>query len=313
MGSDTRYSAFGLTVASEVPLPDLPVVPIPGKADVTISQGRVEGEGTAPLPLSGDANRAVLTVPEVARYEIRAGKSIVFEPSPAADERHVRLFLLGSAFGVLLHQRQLLPLHANAVELNGRAVAFAGHSGAGKSTLAAWFHDRGHPVLTDDVCVIRWAEDGRPVASPGIPRLRLWRDALKRSGRSAESFDQTWPDDETYDKFDIPLPVHTDQCGVLPLGAIYLLRQADGAPAIERLRGSAAVGALISNTYRGAFVPIVGDPAEHWRQCHTLAAAVPVFQATRSFDPDRFEVEARAIEAHAHEQLRLREAPSRAE
>ena len=43
--------------------------------------------------------------------------------APGASSRNVRVFLLGSAFGALLHQRGLLPLHANAVEVDGRAVA----------------------------------------------------------------------------------------------------------------------------------------------------------------------------------------------
>ena len=79
---------------------------------------------------------------------------------------------------MILHQRSLLPLHANAMVVEGRAIGFMGHPGAGKSTLAAWFHDRGFDVLADDVCVVTPGPDGRPLAHPGIPRLRLWREAL---------------------------------------------------------------------------------------------------------------------------------------
>ena len=71
--------------------------------------------------------------------------------------------------GAALHQRGILPLHANAVEIDHRAVAFMGASGAGKSTLAAWFHDQGYPILADDVCVIR-ADDG--AARSPIPACR---------------------------------------------------------------------------------------------------------------------------------------------
>jgi hypothetical protein len=301
MLSDTFYSVFGLTVASALPLPDLPEAPANSAPDVTIRPGRVDdatGES-----LSGDARRAVLSIPDVARYEVCEGSAIVVDASPAADERHVRLFLLGSAFGVLLHQRRLLPLHANVVELEGQAVAFVGQSGAGKSTLAAWFHDRGHRVLSDDVCVVGRRVDGAAVAVPGIPRLRLWRDALRRSGRSTDGFEQPWPDDDTYDKFDVPLPAPPGQRKVVPIAAIYQLRQREGPLAIDRLRGSAAVGALISNTYRGAFVATVGDSVEHFRQCHALAADVPIYEVMRSFDPARFEQEADAIEEHALKQI----------
>ena len=79
---------------------------------------------------------------------------IVAEPRQGVPDSNVRLFLLGSAMGALLHQRGLLPLHTNAVEVGGRAFAFMGKSGAGKSTLAAWFHDRGFRIVADDVCVV---------------------------------------------------------------------------------------------------------------------------------------------------------------
>lgn len=55
-----------------------------------------------------------LTVPEVARYEVRDGKSITILPIANADEDAVRLYFLGSLLGALLHQRGVLPLHGAA-------------------------------------------------------------------------------------------------------------------------------------------------------------------------------------------------------
>src|SRR5258708_9269606 len=80
--------------------------------------------------------------------------------------------------GAIFHQRGLLPLHANAIEVGGQAVAFVGPSGAGKSTLAAYFRDRGYRVLCDDVCVVSFGSDGEPLAWPGIPRIKLSGRAL---------------------------------------------------------------------------------------------------------------------------------------
>ena len=119
-------------------------------------------------------------------------------------ERNVRLFLLGSAFGVLLHQRGLLPLHANAIEIDGRAVAFMGPSGAGKSTLAAWFHDRAFRVIADNVCAISRNSEGRRQAAPGLPRLRLWAEALELMGRSSHALNRSFVDDDD-EKFDVPM------------------------------------------------------------------------------------------------------------
>ena len=304
MPPDTCYAAFGLSIASAVPLPELPLVGAPAVPDVTIRRGRAETGESGGAALWGDRHRAVLTVPDVARYEVREGREIIFQTCDGAEERHVRLFLLGSALGVLLHQRQLLPLHANAIEVDGEVVAFSGHSGAGKSTLAAWFHDRGRRVLSDDVCVIGQLPGGKSVAYPGIPRLRLWRDALERSGRNSASFDPTWLNDASYDKFDVPIVPTDDVLAPRPLAAIYLLRQGDPPARINRLGGSEAMSALISNTYRGAFIPRVGDAVAHWKQCHSVAEQVPIFEVIRAFDKDRFEDDALLLEDHVESQLR---------
>src|SRR5579862_2093768 len=47
------------------------------------------------------------------------------------------VYLLGPVLGLLLRLRGVVCLHASAVSLGGRAVAFAGPAGAGKSTTAA--------------------------------------------------------------------------------------------------------------------------------------------------------------------------------
>src|SRR6185437_8241442 len=82
---------------------------------------------------------------------------------------------MGPVQAILWHQRGLLPLHASAISVNGKAVALAGPSGVGKSTLAAALVGN-HAVLADDICIIDPSD--RPTMLPSTPRLRLWREAL---------------------------------------------------------------------------------------------------------------------------------------
>lgn len=219
MSNETGYAVFGLTVASDLPLPDLPRFDLLQSPDLSIRRGSISAASHT-AGLTGNADLAVLDVPEVARFEVRAGHTIIVDPAAGADERNVRLFLLGSAMGVVLHQRRLLPLNANAMVIGGKAIAFTGHSGVGKSTLAAWFHDRGTPVLTDDVSVVRFGDRGSPQVSAGIHRLRLWRDALHRSGRHADEFEPTWLNDPGYDKFDVPLEEGRGALERVPMRAV---------------------------------------------------------------------------------------------
>jgi hypothetical protein len=298
----SRHSVFGLTVESDLPLPELPRGGGEGAADVRIIVDTIDLPEREP-GYSQVEGETLLTIPKVGRFLVQAGRRVIVHPAAGATERKVRLFLLGSALGALLHQRGLLPLHANAVDLGGRAVAFSGHSGAGKSTMAVWFHDRGHSILADDVCVIGFDEAGRAVVFPGIPRLRLWREALEASGREADAYDRSF---DARDKYDVPTR-SAASLEPLPLHAVYLLRKADPGEAaeLERLRGVDAVEMLVANTYRGAYLETIGRTGDHLAACVRIARAVPVFRASRHWGFDRFDEEASRLREHASEQVPL--------
>ncbi|HEY0113083.1 MAG TPA: hypothetical protein VGB59_08005 [Allosphingosinicella sp.] len=296
----STYRLFGLNLRSEVSLAGLAPRVEAGAADVEVVFGRVPS-GEYPPGYSATADGTLLDVAKVGRYLIRKGREIVIDPAPGASERNLRLFLLGSAIGALLHQRGLLPLHANAIDVAGRAVAFCGHSGAGKSTIAAWFHDRGHAILADDVCVIGFDKNGQALAYPGIPRLRLWREALEASGRNAGEYDRSFDD---VDKYDVPTGVERE-LEPLPLAVIYLLRKAENQKEralVDRLTGVEAIDTLVSNTYRGAFLKTIGRTGSHLATCVKIARAVPVFRAQRLWGFDRFDEQAEAFLRHARQQ-----------
>ena len=147
------YKAFGLTVSSSMPCPEL--LPGAGEPDVTVTYGDV------PRDLAGAKGRGVcyqaapgellLRVDGVAQFLVRGGSEIIIDRHPAASDDDVRLFLLGSAFGALLHQRGILALHGSTVKVGDGCVVFLGRSGMGKSTLATILARRGYPCLGDDV------------------------------------------------------------------------------------------------------------------------------------------------------------------
>jgi hypothetical protein len=150
--------------------------------------------------------------------------------------------------------------------------------------------------------VIGFDEGGRPLAYPGIPRLRLWREALEATGRDAEGYHRSF---DALDKYDVP----SDRRALapLPLAAIYLLRQAEEeaeGPSVERLQGVDSVETIVSNTYRGAYLKTIGRTGEHLAACLRVARQVPVFRAARLWGFDRFDPQAELLQAHAEEQVR---------
>jgi hypothetical protein len=304
-GNYRDYSVFGLRVRSNVELPEL--FPATGVAapDVTIELGSIptvtRGEDDGLNQVEG---ALVLIIPEVARYKIEGGNRITVESGPGVPERNVRLFLLGSAFGALLHQRGLLPLHANAIEISGRAVAFMGPSGAGKSTLAAWFHDRGFRVISDDVCVVGFGLEGRPHAAPGLPRLRLWAEALELMGRDPQGLSRSFLNDED-EKFDVPVDAAAAARSPMRLAAIYLLDR--GEFSIAPMGGIEAADAVFANTYRGGYLAKTSGQKEHWESAVRLVRGTPVFRAIREWDLTAFEAQCSRLLDHARAQVKERQ------
>jgi hypothetical protein len=305
VGEYRDYAVFGLRVRSNLDLPELFAPSGTGMPDVTIERGSIpsiaQGE---PDGLNQVDQGLVLVIPEVGRYRIEGGNRITVESDPGVPERNVRLFLLGSAFGVLLHQRGLLPLHANAIEIDGWAVAFMGPSGAGKSTLAAWFHDQGFKVIADDVCVVSFDAQGRPCAAPGVPRLRLWREALESLGREASIYPRSYVASQATDKFDVAIePVGAVQSET-PLGAVYLLNRGD-CTNLHRITGIGAAHSVFANTYRGGYLHAARQQEAHWRAAVQLLEAIPLFSAVREWDLAKLDLQCTALLHHARSALRV--------
>jgi len=276
-----RYGIYGLSVRSDFPLPELPEHEDRGDPDIEIRVGRLPA-GKEKDGLNVGPDGALLQIADIASYLIRDGQEIVVDPQPRAAQRNVRLYLLGSAMGVLLLQRGLFPLHANAVEIEGKAIAFMGESGAGKSTLAAWLHDTGHRVIADDVCALRFdAERSQTMVHPGMPRIRLWKDALERTGRESGDYQFTYAGDETYEKFDVPVSAENCIAEELGLSAIYLIAAGEQF-GISQIAGVEAVDALFSHTYRGFVVPQLGRNQLHFDSAVRLARSTPIFRLERS-------------------------------
>lgn len=275
-----RYRVHGLTIDSDIALPELDPADDGTAPDVAIR--------TVPALPERQAGDVHLAIPDVADFLVRAGTTAYVSPAADVPDRNLRVYLLGSVIGALLHQRGLVPLHANAIMVGRSAIAFAGDSGAGKSTLAAWAHDRGHDVLADDVSVVGTGADG-PFVLPGLRRLRLWRDALERSGRDPRQHPQSYvadDGDDTFDKFDLHLGERPHQ-EPQPLGVIAILRE--GPLGVIRMPPLAAAEALFANTYRGYLVTEAGLPEQHFRTCLALVGEVPVLDAAMPRDAARYD------------------------
>jgi hypothetical protein len=300
-----RYIVFGLQLESTWPIPSL----TPAESSFSDSPDLVITQGDVRLPaqvhdvdgikVGIEDEKIFLDISDAGRFELTRGETIVVDAAPHAKQDEVNLYLVGSVFGALLHQRGMLPFHCNAVEVGGQAFLFCGDSGAGKSTLAAYFIDQGYRLLADDVCALRFDDEGRLVATAGAARLKLWQDTLDTFSRSSAGLRLVpWYDD----KYEVPLagPNCRDP---IPVAGIYHLRRSNEKdPAgIYRINGIRAANALTANIYRRRLGDLAGAAPFYMDATARIARQVPIFTMNRNWGFTHFHEEAVAAEAHMRE------------
>ena len=273
------YRVHGLNIASELELPELVQRRWPGNhpdVQVRVASLPVLADlRPTSLPfLSAAGEDALFTMDNAGRYLVRDGREVLIDICPAADLALVRLFLFGPALGMICCQRGLMALHASSVAFADRVVAFAGPQGAGKSTLAAHSLAAGGVLMSDDFLVVSIADGGTALAHPGMPSLKLWRDALDNLGRSPDGLRPDWFRAE---KFHVPV---TYAQTPLPLARLCVLEH-DEAAAIgqfRRLAGAHALNAIVTNSFPPEYFETHDGRESHFQQCAVLARTIEVFE-----------------------------------
>ena len=217
------YSAYGLTIESALPLPDL--ISGKGGVDIGISLTPPTRPSTADVPgiqcLSATPARVHLSWRAVGELVIQHGNQIVITPAPGAAEEALRLFVVGAGFGVLLHQRGLLALHASAAVIDGQVAGFLGGKGWGKSTTAIALRQRGHRIIADELLAVRIDSEQTMVLSGSSP-IKLRPDVLTSVGGDP---DTSVPVRPGHPKYFVSESTITE--GEFPLRTLFLLDVGD--------------------------------------------------------------------------------------
>jgi hypothetical protein len=215
------------------------------------------------------------------------GRRIVGRALEASNREIFHTYLLGQVLSFALLRRGIEPLHATAVVVDGRAVAFLGDSGYGKSSLAAAFVRAGYPLLTDDLLVLHETDDSY-TAHPGPPRLKLFPAVAQRL--LGDSVRGTRMNPLT-NKLIIPLPRRSAHLGPAPLHAVYVLnapsrRSPTRRVTIRAMAQRRAFVALLANTFNN----VVTEPERlrrHFRLATRLAADLRIKSLSYPRDLDR--------------------------
>ena len=274
------YVIYDLGIHSVLPLPEL--VEREVTAEVVVRFGKVDRSSLEPLDAShafwATAEEACHFFANAGAFLVRHGREIIIDPVPDADERAIRLSLLGPSLALVLHHRGRFVLHASAVAITGKAVAFLGGNGWGKSTTAAALHGRGHDMMTDDVTALNM-DASNPMVLPSFPQFKLWPESALAIGDLPEALPLLHPDIGKRAKRVTQGFAHTS----LPLKRLYVL---DRGPvlAIEPFQHQEGLRELMHHWYGTRFgrqLLQVGGVSSHFLQCANLASKVPIRRLQR--------------------------------
>jgi hypothetical protein len=301
-----RYRFGPIVLESVIPLPEL-VTAQAGIARISIEPATVDAAGTdwyhrwtfetgdVHLVLGRAAAGYVLRFPGLADFAIDADGCRVRVSRGDATDSTFRHLLIDQVLPLALSHQGELVLHAGAVATASAAVAFLGATGRGKSTMTASLAARGLSAISDDTLILSFDAEGRMLAHPTYPSLRMWPDTATAvltggwsgSGRVSDFNDK----------------VRVGSAGGLdfgaaasPLAAIYLLTPDDAVrrPAIEPLPSRERVLELI----RHAFVLDWRLPhalRDRFDRLATIATHVPVRRLRFRHDYDALALAHRLI------------------
>ena len=273
-----QYTAYGLNFSSAFPLPEL----VPNEfsnADINIRYGEVPEELPYPSAFGAlwqaDKDKMLLPIKNVARYMIVNNSEVIIERLPDTTEEEVRIFLLGSILGALLHTREMLVLHSSVIETERGAVLFTGKSGAGKSTLLAEFLKRGYPMIADDKAGII-IENKIAKVLPAFPFARITKETVENLKLSVESSRLS----SGLKKFVVPVD---NFCGrSTPVYAVYSLNLHNKDEIkIDHLADIEKFHTLNKRTYRRRFLQNSRQKQIHFNIVSLLSKQIKVAEVFR--------------------------------
>lgn len=229
-----------------------------------------------------------LNVEGVADFYACDGKSIFINPVEGYDRNALELYLNGSVYGAILHQRMVLPMHGSCFKFKGIGVMICGESGAGKSSVTVSFSLQGAGFLTDDVTPILF-EDGKPYIWAMSDRIKLWADSLDQLRKEKNDLVQIEPETEKY-----YFPMDSDKGKLFPLNQIFLLEVYDQPEVLfQEINGLDKFTALRNEIYRWEYLEGMKDSeANYFNQLIYLSKNIQLIKVLR---PEKFEIEALRI------------------
>jgi len=275
------YTAYGLTIKSELALPELRSIQPVSNANITISPAEPSDafnrENLNRNYWRATAHGFYMHIEDIGTdFHVTNGNRIIIETAADTSDFNIHLYL-NSCMGVLVQQKNILPLHASCISKGTECIIISGQSGSGKSTLAMALNKKGYPLLSDDICALHFSQENPPFVYPSIPQIKIGADsanALKINTSNLNS---------TPSKHIVPIDNRSAERRHI-IKAIFSIEQSDNDQfKIRDLHGSQKMAILIKNTYAPTeLIANLGKSKIHFDHCSILAKLYKVKQIYRT-------------------------------
>ena len=290
------HAVFGGCLRSEIPFPELERLSDASLPNWTLRVVDALAPLTEPRPLGEDVvygecrvrsfrdfDRFRLVFDDTGTFDVSGdGARIEWLPGEGDVEAAARADVIGRVLAMALYAHGTLSLHASAVAIGGRGVAFLAPKFHGKSTLAMALVSAGGRLLSDDTLPI---DPGPPAMLwPGVHRVRLWEDSARRLRAPVSREDGA---KHLVDS----LPREQLQAERVPVDAAYLLvpvKPVAGQSATRRVRLTPVRSAL-SMVVHAKLAPLLGKEESANLLDHAVAVSMstPIYELAVARDLDR--------------------------
>ena len=291
------YKVYGLNVESDIEMPELLKIDRDNKIDVVVKYGEIPKEMLNKIPEGRwfhlEEDFFVFRIENVAKYFVKNGSEIIIEPFDFANKDDVRIFTLGTSFGILINQRNNIAIHGGSILINDEAIILTGHMGAGKSTLTNAFRHNGYRFLCDDVSVLDNKKEEIFVV-PAYPQQKLCKDAMDKMGYDIEKFKKI---DDDRDKYCIPVhdSFEKDPRKLSAICEIELV-EADNDVEVKEIFGQEKFFSIMRNIYRIELIRTMDMKKEYFSKCLDIAKNIRVFKVKRPKEKFTVDEQIRLIE-----------------
>lgn len=223
-------------------------------------------------------NEFTMQVTGVGSFYACNGNEVLYAPEPGVPQETLELYLNGSVYGAILHQRKILPLHGSSFVYDGKGILVCGDAGAGKSSVTASFVFNGAGFLTDDVTPMVVRED-MPLIMALSDSIKLWDDTLTYLNIKKKGLRKIAPDT---DKFYYPVIKGVTE--YFPLDMVFIISAGhDNGISFREVSGAEKFVALRKEIYRWEFLEGMKENEKaYFRTLSVIASVVRVFDVMRT-------------------------------